>query len=107
PVDGSTNETAPLCDPIATVRPSGLIAAADGDGRADVIEIARTRRIECTSNTVRSRPATTIRRLPESISLSAIRAPEPIWVVDNSLPLGSAHRSTYAALGFPASSVTV
>ena len=91
PVAGLTNETVPAFDAIATVWPSGLIAAAVGAAGGGVIVTELRRRSECASKTVIVRPSTTALARPHRSG--RLRAPpRSIRLVHSSRPLGSDQR---------------
>ena len=101
PVAGSTNDTAPVCEPIAIVSPSGLIAAADGAGGPGEIATVLSRVSERASNALTLCASTTSRRVPASTSAAASTVPESIRTVARRRPLGSNQRYAYVAPKFP------
>ena len=92
PYSASMNETTPARDPITTVRPSGLIAAAAGATGAGVITRVRSRRSERASNSLTLRRLTITTREPASINRIASSGPDPTRTIPSALPFGSVQR---------------
>lgn len=85
------NDIWPDREPIAIVRPSGLIAAADGAEGAGRIGTDRRWRRELASRTLTLRASTTTNRVPAAVSRNASTPLESIRVVESRRPLGSDH----------------
>ena len=99
PLATSMNDTPPDCEAIATVCPSGLIAAADGAASVGVIAAQLRRRSERASNTLTVRASTTATRALASVRPTASTAAPPIRLVDSSRPPGSDQRARNVAAG--------